>query len=511
MQDSSVHSFNQQDFYFSIKIKNGINEVELRPEGWDNLFLEEDIFDWWMKGSIEIKTPHESFERGSEELTLLGIDEKKAIYKFRNDGRDMIVISILPKDDVPGMSVGNFEDKKWRIELEAIIYDVEDYKHTKMVNKVKKLYFHEKTYQLMSEKNVEFTTANSGKNKGRTDIHKLNDDDRSLPTGEAIAELMKSDPDFIAHTELTDDPTKWNKGDPQNKILYTSGTNTRFIDDLNYIYDRHTAEEAADFQPCILKLERVETGKPKQFSLMSLQQYFEKAGKDTPGEYQIEHIMLDDHSQTGAANEVPIKKAPLSDSNNMEGEVKAMDYTNTSNYQLHDLSGLDYSRNLGNKIVVSHNAKKGQFNLDVIDHTAEKYKEFYKKSVVPNILTLQEDDRLPLTNYIRDGYNTEHIYSVLKTDKQRLVEGRNKIIRHYLFTNLGISLVLRGLTHRTPGRFFGLSRINQNIQEHDNKVEGQYIITNVVHHFTTQGRSYLTEMMGVKVHTYQEKTVLEDQ
>jgi hypothetical protein len=42
------------DYYFQIYIQNsnGGNKVELKPEGWDNLYLEEDIFDWWIKGSI---------------------------------------------------------------------------------------------------------------------------------------------------------------------------------------------------------------------------------------------------------------------------------------------------------------------------------------------------------------------------------------------------------------------------------------------------------------------------
>lgn len=506
----STYSFNQMDYYFSIKLKNGINEVELKPEGWNNLYIEEDIFDWWMKGSIEVNSAYESLERGSKELALIGADEKKVLYKFRNDGRDTIFISIMPKNADIGIGVGNFEEKKWRIELEAVIYDVEDYQHNNMKNKVKKLYFHEKTYQMMQEKNVEFTTATSGENKGKTDIHKLNNEERSLQTGDALGELLKTDTEFSKHAKLVGDPKFWDRGDPANKIFYTSGTNTRFIEDMNYILERHTSSETNKFQPCILKLERQGKDKPKQFSLLPLKTYFEKAGKDKPGEYQTEHIFLEEGSQTGAQNEVIIPKAPLDTANTVEGEVKAKDFTNTSNYQLIDMSGLDYAMNLSNKVIVSYNQKKGQFNIESKEHVSEKYKEFYKDNILPGIMTRETEDRLPVTKYIKEGYNTDYQYSTLYNDKQRLAEGRNKILQYYLFTNLGISIHLRGLTSRQPGRFAAISKQTQNDQEHDNKTEGQYFITSVIHSFSPIERGYYTELTGVKVHTFQETNRMQD-
>lgn len=508
--ENSTYSFNQHDYEFSITLKNGINEVSLKPEGWDDLFLEEDIFEWWTKGSIMIKTPHESLERGSKEIAFLNADEKTVIYKFRNDGRDTIFISIIPKNEDLGQVTGNFDEKRWRIELEAVIYDVQDNQHQLMNTKSKTLYFHEKTYQMMREKNVEFTTANVGENKGKTDIHKLNNEERSLKTGEALAELLKTDTEFSKHAELVEDPNFWDKGDPLNKIFYTSGTNTRFIEDMDYILSRHTSSEANKFQPCILKFERQGKNRPKQFSLLPLKTYFEKAGKDSPGEYQIEHLFLEEGSQTNAQNEIVIPKAPLSQSNSMDGEVKAKDFTNTSNYQLIDMAGLDYASHLSNKVVVSYNQQKGQFNIESKEHISEKYKDFYKDSVATGILTREQEDRMPITKYIKEGYNTDYQYSVFNNDKQRLVEGRNKILQYYMFTNLCISMQLRGLTHRQSGRFFGLSRQSENIQEFDNKFEGSYMLTNVVHRFSTADRSYSTEIVGVKCHTYQETNRMQD-
>lgn len=310
--DPYAYSFNNTDYECIIRLYNGTNDIYLKPEAWDNLYIEEDIFDWKLKGSIEIKSPHNSLEKESEEaLKFLG-DKKKLVYKFRNDGRDTLFISLIPKKNGPVAELikDDFIDELWRIELEAVIYDVEDYSHTNISNKIKKLYFHEKTYQLMCEKNVEFTTANVGENKDKTDIHKLNNEERSLKTGEALGELLINDEDFSKHSNLYADGEDWNMGDDKNKILYTSPTNCRFIDDLEYILNRHTSDESEKYQPCIFKFERAKNkGEPKQFSLKSIKKYFEKAGSGSPGEYMIENFFLEEYSED-AKNNIVIPKVP---------------------------------------------------------------------------------------------------------------------------------------------------------------------------------------------------------
>ena len=81
-------------------------------------------------------------------------------------------------------------------------------------------------------------------------------------------------------------------------------------------------------------------------------------------------------------------------------------------------------------------------------------------------------------------------------------------IKYYLFSNLCISITTRGLTHRQPGRFFGLSKQSLNDKEYDHKLEGQYFITNVKHHFSNTERGYYTEILGVKPQVYREDTPL---
>ena len=515
MNDSPYNfSFNRTDYEFKIRLFNGENSIYLKPEGFDDLYIEEDIFDWKMKGSIVINSPYDSLERESTQALELG-DKKNLVYKFRGDGRDTIFISIMPKKGGPlaDMIKEDFEEELWRIELEAVIHDVADNDHQNIGSKSKTLYFVEKTYQLMSEKNTEFTTSNVGANKDKKDAYRLNNEERSLKTGEALGELLATDTDFQKHAEhyIGGDKDDWDVGSDKNKIFYTSSTNNNFLDDMDYIMSNHTANDSDDNQPCLLKLERgIAAGEPKQFSLKSLKSYFKEAGKSTAGKYQIEQLFLENYSEN-EKNNVPIIKSPLSKDASLNLNVSAEDFSTVSTYSVLDFSGQDYASNLHNRFITSHNSKKGQFNIEIKEHKTEKYQEFFEKSIVPNILTTQTKDRLPLTKYIKNGYNSQYYYSEAYSAENRLADGRNKLISYYLFLNIGISFSLRGLTRRQAGRFFGLNRNTLNDKDFDHLIEGQYFVTNVIHHFSTKTRSYNTHTTAIKCHKYKDDNPLKSE
>jgi hypothetical protein len=63
-------------------------------------------------------------------------------------------------------------------------------------------------------------------------------------------------------------------------------------------------------------------------------------------------------------------------------------------------------------------------------------------------------------------------------------------------------LSLRGLSQRQPGRFIAISKQSQNDQEYDGVLEGQWWITNVLHHFSPKDRSYSNNISAVKTHVY---------
>jgi hypothetical protein len=510
---NKTFNFNKQDYEFLIRIYNGVNDVILNSVAWEDLFLEEDIFDWKIKGSILVKSDYETFERASNDaVKATGMNKSNLIYKFRNDCRDTIFITIKPTNPTQLQGLENnsnwqFRDKIWRMELEGVIYDVEDLPNEGVDRKIKKLYFWDKTYQMMLEKDSEYSTANTGSNAGKNNTQSSNSS-KSLATVESVAALLTSDEDFKIHSDLTSNPNEWETGDEKTKIYFSSPVGAKFLENLNYLLNYTLASANDNYQPCIFKLERAEKSMlPKQFSLKSIKKYFQKAGKEvkTPGEYQNEHFFI--YSGSDDKNVFPIQKAPLDSTKiDLNGEIKADNANTIRGYQLMDISGLDYSMNLTDYRVVFYNYSNGQFMDEGQKHRAEEYKKFFNDTIRPNILTKNSSDRLPLTPFIKEGKNTKTVVSLRTDEMSRLADGRNRLLKYYLFSNLAISFDVEGSTHRQPGRFFGVSKQSENSEEYDNKLEGQYFLTNVVHHFNNAKNSYMTRIIGVKTHTYEENS-----
>lgn len=511
ISDNSNFSFNGQDYDCVVRLYNGVNDVYLNNVAWDSLILEEDIFDWKIKGSIIINSPYESLEKESEETAKsVKAEKENLIYKFRNDGRDTLFISIKPKSvNKKGLPDYTFDDQKWLLEIETVVFEVEDLPSSNITDKKKKLFFWEKVYQLMTEKDSDFSTSTVGKNSNKTNISQVDNNERSLICSEAIAELLRKDPDFQKYSKLTNNKEEWDAGSELNTMNYSSPVNAKFIDNLEYMLRYTTASDVYNNEPCIFKFERAEKSMtPKQFSLKPISKYFEKAGREqnAPKEYQIEHFFLKENSDKEKTP--PLLKSPLGSAESKE-EIKADEYNIIYNYRLVDLSGKDYSKNLTNYRVVSFNSTCGQFSEENKKHSAEQYKDYFKKSIRNNMLTKENDDRLVFTPFIKDVLNTRTIVTVGKEEVTRLSEGRNKLLNYYLFSNLAINFTTRGLTLRQTGRFFGLSKQNLNDKEYDHKIEGQYFVTNVIHMFNNRTRNYSTEIIGVKAHTYKEITKFE--
>ena len=505
--DPNTYSFNQQDYFFTVRLYNGVNDIYLTNTAWEELYLEDNLFDIFIRGSIIINNPYNIFERSTTDANNSLAKNINLEYKFRNDGRDTLYLSIKPKsDDQLAQSKVNLEDNRWLIELETVVYDVQDIPTDDSSQKKKKLFFWEKSYQMMSERDSEFSTAISGKNANKTGQDQANDDDRSLSTGDALTALFKNDPLFAQYIANATGET-WNVGDPANLLFYTSPIGSKFINDLYYIYNYHTASSAEGYQPCILKLERANAkGQVKQFSLKTIEQYFKNAGKTTPGQYQLEHFFIREGIEQDKAP--LIKKAPLA--SDQSTEIKADEFNIIRGYSFVDLSGKDYASNLANRRVVSYNSSDGQWNIEAANHSSSEWKKFFNDRIRPNVMLSSSitDDRLPVTPYIDQGLNTVVEFTTRPTDAGRYAVGRNKILKHYLFSNLCISFATRGLTHRQPGRFFGLSKQSLNDKEYDHKLEGQYFVTGVKHYFSNKDRGYYTEIVAVKTHVYRVDTPL---
>lgn len=499
-----------QDYEFEIKISNGINEITLGTEAIIYLSITENLFRWFDMGTIILDNLYLNLNRYPEYDDSNKVSDdvlKKTFYKFRSDGRDTIKISFKPvKNEKYEQYI---LEKNWNLELEGVIYDFEDVDIENNENKKVVLYFHDKSYQLMKEKNAEFSTATKALEKNGKSIYSATNQDRSLRTGEAIAELLK-ETGFSKHCELVEDETQWSKGDEKNTVFYTSPSNYKVSQDLQYLLDIHCGDESTNYDPCFFKLERpTELGKVRQFTLKPISEYFKKAGNSDsdPREYQIELFKIASMSDTqkdGVNAEAPkVYKAPKTINKEFKQNYFILDFSVINAYKFLEMSPKDATEDISNHFLVNYNVKNKQFNIqmdkveDARDHIKDKY-------IKDNVMSKDQSIIFPINNLAKDGYNTTVDYTLNFTESSRKSEGRNKVIISALFKNLGISFRALGATLRQPGRFIGiiLGRYN-NEQDYDNRLEGQYLITEVTHEFEPKKKTYYNNIIAVKSHLYE--------
>lgn len=498
-------NFDSQDYDFVLSFNNGEREISLNSHILVELEIEENLLNWFITGYVILDNPFDNFERlpdFSEHAKFAGNPELD--YKYRGDGRDMMRIKIIPRiQSVADNTLGEAPKLKteiWEIYFEAVIYDIEEIPSENPQTKRKKFYFREKEYQIMSEKNIEFTTANVGKNKNNTDIINLNNDQRSLPTGEALLELFKSVEEL--KNKVPEEATienNWNPGSERNSIFYTSPSNFKVLDDVEYILDSHTSGEEDDFDLCFLRFNRRIESQPKKFSLESLKSIFKKAGTSAAGEYQLERFVLMDLNESKKT--IPIPKTPQ-DSPSFEKNIMVLTRNEINSYQFSEMAGGDSSELIQIFPVHSYEMEGGQFNIHFKNNTPKKAKDFQKENYTPNI-GIKSEPRLQLNNWKLNGYNLLNLHGYRITGKEsRYTLGRNQLLMYSLLNGTTISFSCKGQTSRQTGRFFSIEKNKYNDTDFDDRLEGQYLFTVVKHKFDFKTQNYTNSILGVKLHRF---------
>lgn len=500
-----IVSFQNQYYTFTVTLKNGVNEITLGTAAIEELIISENIFQWYSSGHIIIDNTYLNFFRYSDDNPREQIPVQNKFYKFRSDGRDTIHITIKPEKDQN--SANMIKDEKWILELEAVVYDIEELTGESNENKSIKLYFHDKTFQMMTEKNAEFSTAKKGLELSGKTAYDANNNERSLRTGQAIEELLKST-GFEKHCKLIEPGTTnefWDMGDKKNTVFYSSPSNSRVIQDLQYLLDIHCGDESTGYDPCLFKLERnEEMGKARQFTLKPLTSYFKKAGNsvDFPKEYQIELFTIKSLSDE-KPDETKQKtfRVPIVPNMELKQNFYSFDYSTIETYQFMDFSPIDATKNLTNYFLVNYNATNRQFNIQ--KDTIEDAENHIKEKYLVEVMSPDKALFMPKNNYMTSGDNTTVRYTLNFTESARKSEGRNKTILTTLFKNMAIGFTVMGATIRQPGRFIGvLQGKSQNDQDYDNRLEGQFFLTQVNHIFSPKSMKYMNELVGVKMHMF---------
>jgi len=458
------------------------------------LSIEEDSREWFKRGSIILDNKENIIERRPNEFV-----SADANYKFRNDGRDMLLVYIKPVYDSPTTTIQDdpFPSDGWELHYIFSVYDVEDLPGDTLSNKKIKLYLWEYDYQLFVETTTSgWCTNNALYNlypelNGKSSI--LPDSQRKIPTGLAIKDLISTVLDARSSKQIFSD--NWDPG--ASNIFYTPPTNNNSIDDLDYLFNKHVASKKygqIDGDVPLLYRMRYD----KKWILTSLSSQLSLAvDNGQAGPLQSEQFYITSTTPTGVI--IPsLFKTPQS--NGKDRNLNLGYLSSISNYQFVDMSALDNTFTLINLPCSSNSTTTKQFNIDVADTTIQSTKDYFQANYVNKF----SNNKSPTAMLSLNKTKTQSLaykqpYSYSSTKLERYPDARNRILKSGFFLNQCINFTVPGSTVRMANTFIGLDRRTGSVDaDFDEKLLGQWYIIKVTHTFTQN--SYTNTITAVKPH-----------
>lgn len=511
------YSLNGQMYDIELYIDNGASKYVIAPTAIVALSIEETLANWITQGTLTVFYANELAE-------FLGG------FVFRNDGRDLLRMRIKPRDlainGLPSLDIDK-NKKIWELNFLFSIYDVEDVTPqtssnglSEVLKKYKKFYFWDLRYQIMLTNNLEYSTALSTSNRKPqppTPLDALRDEYRSVPADVAMYEIIKqalNNDELLSKTALDVNYEDWDLS--ENNIFYTSGAQDNSFEDLMYVYRRHITshklngvDSARDF--CILNIERGD-GDLGYFSLKPLSKYFEKAGVDSPGEYQIEHFFLQNDSNPEEGG-IGLYRAPLNLNTNNR-DISLRDYSTIVKYEFVDIAPLINASVFATTPVYSFDFNNRTFNVEFQNNSIETAEQvftenyisqLYKKGGKSNFLLQNQTEakQKGINNTINPSFS---LYGDSDKPELRNPDGLHRLLHTGLFQNTCINFTVPGLTIREPGRFIAIDRPEGSKNStFDDKLCGQWFVINVNH--TIANGTYYNTIAAVKIHRFKELTI----
>lgn len=517
--------YNEQDYEYEIYLDYGAGESDekkysINPNAIVNLTIEETLSDWVVRGVLTIYDSFNALENTTSKPGILGEGPN---YVFRGDGNDVLYIKLFPNLKKLNLEVDRVH---WELVYRFSIYDVEDIdlppgaqNQSSSVTKCKKFYLQDLWYHRMITNTLEYSTAFSSVGV-----------DRQIPTGEAMKQVIHKnfkpyfDIPYNGNTLVGGPNNEWDPGASQ--IFYTApATNTAF-DTLMDIYSRHISVDKFSTAPlrsapkggtkgtsendfCILSKERgPEPGDEGYFSLKSISKYFEKAGKNAPGEYQIEHLYVQDYAPSEKV--VPkVNRSPTLGRQDLQKDTSLGAYSQITSYRFVDISPFTNATKFVNQPVYSFDFLNRTFNIEFKQNSVLTAREFMTRKYVSRLTTSKDNDEslfLLTLEKSKENQNVQPVYSLYGGNDEnsrlaRQADGLQKLLKTGVFQNACINFRCLGSTNREAGRFVAIDR-QDGIEDNNfnNKLYGQWFILNVRHIF--EAGIYYNEITAVKLHRF---------
>ena len=108
--NAKIEQFDDRRFKFSLYLLNQDGQaIKIRKGSIDDLFIEDNILDWFHKGSVTFLNPDDIIER-SESVLLSDAPDGTRVpttpYRFRGDCRDLLLLTFEPHLDPGSINTG---------------------------------------------------------------------------------------------------------------------------------------------------------------------------------------------------------------------------------------------------------------------------------------------------------------------------------------------------------------------------------------------------------------------
>ena len=508
----------------------------INPAGVLNLSIQASLTDWITQGSLsflyfpEDVEPQQYQSSGQAQSTIInGAAANSNIiksYQFRGDGYDLLRVHMVPKstDLTPGAQGIYIDqtDPKWSLSYAFSVYDIEDVVDVpnlpkNLPLKCLKIYFRDFRAHILSNINIEYSTAQSV--EFQPNFASELDNQGTLKTGEAMIDVLNialANPQTGGSYEFQQSlDENWDVGN--SELFYTAPTEYSAMDNLNYLLNHHVSTKTLPSNNvtqlndlCFLHTIRNGSyfGAIEKLALTPITDFFDKAGSgsNSPGELQLEHFFVTKTTEEGST--VLEYKAPLG-GNGKDVDLKTFKYGQIMQYSFVDMSPEINSSIFCTTPVYSVNIKDRRFstrfqNNDVLTARrviADSYiSKLYKRG------TNNENLFLPSIHQTKQGFNVTPRYS-LNGDNLVVLQknGIHNLIYTGLLQNACICFKTLGLTLRQPGTFIAIDEANgSKDNDFSNKLYGQWFVVKVEHVF--EAGAYVNNIYAIKVHRFKDAT-----
>ena len=494
----SIEMFGDRRFHFNVFLINADGDMfKIARTSIDELYIVDDIADWFHYGHLIFTNPKDVLERGVKAFGPDGKEITLEPFRFRNDGRDYVYISMDPamSDGNDNTPVEPMESIVHSMRFLFTVYGMEDVAAPDgSNNKKQKLYLRDYRLQNLLEKNLYYSTAKTPLKLGQntnvgTNTKQQNNSDRSKTTGEVIQDIL------VACLQESDTKNlfsrNWEFGDQQ--IFYTSPANHKAFDDLSYVLDRHVSSEEHNHEPCIFRLQRYSD----RWELLPMSKFFERSHQgNLPGPYQSEKFLLTMDFDTHTGGVPPASKTY--DAGNVMINYHYPDLSIINDYTFTEMNGADCQSILNSTIVHRYDEDDKTFSVDLVESNIKHVHDMFQEKYVSHMKgSSGEGFTAWLTDTSREQNRNISVVESWTPNSILGLRSRNKKLMAGMLLGNGIQFEVKGHTSRRSGVWMSLD-MDMPYEEttYDKKVLGQYFTVRTTHRITST--EYSNNITAVK-------------